>query len=657
VTVGGFRAHGTDAFARWTGWAAIAVVPLTALVIILAVWDKIFADTASDESAIGRVEDELAEVVLGQAGVARSRLIGATWPGDRAANVRFVKGGGRFRQVDGPGEGRLATVLEYYQSLLPGRLVVLGEPGAGKTVLAIELQVQLLEQRKENQVLPVPVLVGAAAYDTQQPWEVWLTGHLALRFGISEKVTARLVRDGRVLPLLDGLDEMDSAPGDSGRAAALVAALNSWMRGRERAPMVVTCRGEEYRALHHKVDRAALVEMVPLSADEAAGYLREQFRDADEETRCEPILAELGAAPDGALAAQLATPWRLTLTLAALRDGGDLTGLLPSAPVLSAKAMREYAESVDRQLLASYVPAAVRLYDPDGRRYRLADVERWLIALAGGLAWQASIGMSATDIRLDGWHHFARDGVTRSACYAAEALPAVALVMVGYNISRHAFIALVTLSVMVQVGVAFSRRTRGPRRFTLSRVKTREGLLDIRFGLLIWLVVGLLAGLSMGIVLGPGYGLVAGLVVGLVVGPAAGLGAGLGGSSPQELGPHGVIEADVRCSIAVGLVVGTVAGLAAGIWLGLAAGLAAGLAVGLMAALSETAWLRFYITVVINAAGRRAPLRFDAFLDWAQKAGLLRVSGIAYQFRHHQLQDWLSPKTEGQAAPTEPANS
>jgi hypothetical protein len=35
-------------------------------------------------------------------------------------------------------------------------------------------------------------------------------------------------------------------------------------------------------------------------------------------------------------------------------------------------------------------------------------------------------------------------------------------------------------------------------------------------------------------------------------------------------------------------------------------------------------------------------MRYGAFLDWVLEAGLLRVSGVAYQFRHGQLQDWLT---------------
>ena len=56
---------------------------------------------------------------------------------------------------------------------------------------------------------------------------------------------------------------------------------NAWMRGREKAPVIVTCRRAEYRALKRGVDRATLVDMVPLTGEEAAGYLRTQFLGQD----------------------------------------------------------------------------------------------------------------------------------------------------------------------------------------------------------------------------------------------------------------------------------------------------------------------------------------------------------------------------------------
>jgi NACHT domain len=203
-------------------------------------------------------------VALAQAKVARSRLIGAGEPGDSPANVQFVRPSGRFREVGGNRSGDLASVLDYYQSLSPGRLVVLGEPGSGKTVLVLELQVRLLEARQHDVSLPVPVLVSAAACDMRMPWEEWLAGHLAERFAVSVDQAARLVRDGRVLPLVDGVDEMDQA-GEPERAPMLLAALNAWMGGREKAPVVVTCRHGEYQALARGIDRATHIEMLGMN--------------------------------------------------------------------------------------------------------------------------------------------------------------------------------------------------------------------------------------------------------------------------------------------------------------------------------------------------------------------------------------------------------
>ena len=120
VTVGGFRAHGAAAFNRWVGWATIAAVPIAAAGVVLVLWDKISgASTASQEDGSG-IEDELAAVVLAQGQVARSRLIGTDEPDDRAANVRFVKGSGRYREVGGAREGTSLRFWSITNLCLPG---------------------------------------------------------------------------------------------------------------------------------------------------------------------------------------------------------------------------------------------------------------------------------------------------------------------------------------------------------------------------------------------------------------------------------------------------------------------------------------------------------------------------------------------------------
>lgn len=68
------------------------------------------------------------------------------------------------------------------------------------------------------------------------------------------------------------------------------------------------------------------------------------------------------------------------------------------------------------------------------------------------------------------------------------------------------------------------------------------------------------------------------------------------------------------------------------------------------AAFSGNAWTRYNVAVVIIAVRRHGPLRFGALLDLAAQAGPMRMSGVAYQFRQLQLQDWLtSPPDQSQS--------
>jgi hypothetical protein len=637
VLVGALRAHGVEDFNRWVGWATVAAVPVAAVGVVLVLWDKIAKGTVRPDISAADAENELAAVVLAQAQVERSRLIGVDEAGDQAANVRFVKGSGRFREVGGASEGDLASVLEYYLSLSPGRLVVLGDPGAGKTVLALELLIRLLERRQRESGIPVPVLVSAAAYDISLPWGEWLAEHLAERFNMGTHVAASLVRDGRVLPVVDGLDEMDPF-GDPKRAGALVMALNSAMQGRDRAAVVVNCRASEYRALGKAIDRATHIEMVPLTGCEAAEYLADQFLGEEEKQRWEPVLAALRANPVGVLASQLATPWRLTLALTVFRDGGDPAELLPG-PIID-----PYAQRVDALLLGRYVPARVRLHSQQNG-YTLQQVEQWLTALADGLFWQARHDRSATDIRLGDWWRPVAQRVIWLAHISLIAVLALPWLVVG--VIRHLpFIAGIGGLVLLMAVVASMPIS--PKRLELRRLATLRGFRTFAgwgaLGFAGWLVVGLALWLAG--VVGLGRGLAVGLAAGLPAGLGTGFLLGVEDRSPKALGPRDIIRADGRYGLMVVLIVGLALGFGAGFAYGPAVGLAASLTGGLAFGLGYGAdtWARYHMGVIVGAISGSGPMSFGTFLDWAQQAGLLRLSGIAYQFRHRQLQDWLASR-------------
>ncbi|MCX5008535.1 hypothetical protein OHB05_38925 [Streptomyces sp. NBC_00638] len=101
----------------------------------------------------------------------------------------------------------LPDVAGYWRASRPRRLVITGPAGSGKTVTALVLMLALLQDRAESD--PVPVRIALAGWDTTTGLDVLLTERLVRDYGWSRAQAAALVGHGLVLPVLDGLDEMD----------------------------------------------------------------------------------------------------------------------------------------------------------------------------------------------------------------------------------------------------------------------------------------------------------------------------------------------------------------------------------------------------------------------------------------------------------------
>jgi hypothetical protein len=86
-------------------------------------------------------------------------------------------------------------------------------------------------------------------------------------------------------------------------------------------------------------------------------------------------------------------------------------------------------------------------------------------------------------------------------------------------------------------------------------------------------------------------------------------------------------------------------GIVASVACALVGGVTFGLAFGAIA------WCRTMIGLVVAAVRDLLPLRLWTFLDWACEARLLRISGATYQFRHRELQDFLTPAEDDAGSP------
>lgn len=711
--------------AKWLGPPLLAAV-LSLFTSLFMAWAK----SVSDDQLLA-IAKQLARDVRDQEAGALARLMADS--GDlKPADVSFSPPTPTYWRDDGGNRQRtLRKAAGYYRSLKRGRLVVLGEPGAGKTVLAIQLVLDLAEAvltvADDTRPLPrVPVRLSLAAFDfdprddldvpaaqaVSDRLDRWLIGHLETVFGLRAKVATTLVRRGLILPVLDGLDEMDPDDVVPRRAASVIRAVNHPSAGGVR-PVVITCRTSRYEQLsgpfgsteksapaaqeatsnagrREVVQDATVVGVEPLTALSVVDYLTYRFPDPADRVRWRPIVERLTASKGSGdpLAAALGSPLRLFLTVTAYHHPASTPNELTRLAT---------AAQLDEHLFARLVPAVLEQHRPPiGRQYAAPEVTRWLTTLARHLARQGEGGGSPSDLRLDLLWSAAGRRAPRYAATAVTTAAAGALLAVGVLAKWPPdVLPVLGLGAFVVVAAWIALRPAVDlRRLDFSGLRTYAGQQRIRRLLTVGLAVGVVAGLIVSPVsTAVGFagllmvtlkfsmlGLVGALVVGLGSGPAT---RPTAIDRPARLVQQGLahtiaamvafslvlILADKFChGLKAGVVGALVAGLAALFAILLVIGLAGGLAVGLAVVpnsgsgvglpfavvslviglifAANSPWLRYMFAAMLLAHRGDLPRRPAVFLDWAYQAGLMRLSGIAVQFRHREFQTWLANRDQ-----------
>jgi len=566
-------------------------------------------------------------------------------------------------------EGRLTDILRYYRKLRPSRLVITGDPGAGKTVLALQLVLADLDPWEGGKV---PVRFSLTGWDTVLPLDDWLAEQLRVRFRIAQRHAKALVAERRVLPVLDGLDEMDApgTPVEHRRASRALDHLNFYQDAGSGAPVILTCRSDQYKELAGSEKRlrdAARVEIRPLSPEQVIEYLKGRTASP---TRWQAVLKAV-ADRRSVLAKALNSPWRLSLLttvyepkplLAESRDRPDPAELLTFAA----------PDDIRDHLLSHYVSASLGRHS-DGDRYSRQRTHRWLADIASRLAVVESVGYGGTDLALHELWPLA--GFRRVRVVDALMTGLLGLAALW---SVHAMLVLfprpgvveppVELFLLPALWKAVRPSVPPPRILQLRRLRLRPQRRQLRRALVVGLLAGPLAGLAgaaeVSYAFGSPwkvagvYGLAGGLVVGGALGLAAALTAPVGDAAPLDGGAQPTDPRQlVRDDLVTGLLVAAFFGVAVGLSLGPALGFAVagtfGLAAGLLFGLYWWGGAgRRYLVALLCLRGRM-PWRLGAFLHWAAEMGLLRISGAGYQFRHRELQDWLAESGSAKA-PTVP---
>ncbi|WP_413103017.1 NACHT domain-containing protein [Streptomyces sp. Inha503] len=268
-------------------------------------------------------------------------------------------------------KGTVTQLSDTCRELPLRQLVVLGEPGTGKSVAAIQLVHEMAENPQPG--YPVPVLMSLSSWRPAISMREWILRQIAQnsprltsrrRFGAD--AGAGLFDAGMVMPVLDGLDELPEP-----LRARAIKAIDRVIR--DGCWLLVTCRGDEYetacRAGAH-LTRAAVVELEEVKAEAAIAYLTRSTLSGDD--RWNTVFDAMRREPESMLARTMSSPLMLYLARttyrARLTEPGELVSKTRSK------------EDIEDTLLNRYLPA-VYTEDPPSR-YKEAPAKRYLTLMA-----------------------------------------------------------------------------------------------------------------------------------------------------------------------------------------------------------------------------------------------------------------------------------
>jgi hypothetical protein len=219
-------------------------------------------------------------------------------------DVRRGRAGRPHVRFDGRSE--TWTGLREHWSAAEGRLVIIGDPGYGKTFAALAL-IEHVNRGNEQvaELFPLAEWHAWSAGREEPAIEAWLVDQLIQGYPeLTPTAAWALLTQGLLIPVFDGLDEVpEGARGECRDALEAYAG-----RTEPHRPFVVTCRQREYFALAPRwIGADRHVALVGLDREHIAAILRGRFGSSGEWT----AVIEAVESGDPQLLALLRSPLRL----------------------------------------------------------------------------------------------------------------------------------------------------------------------------------------------------------------------------------------------------------------------------------------------------------------------------------------------------------
>ena len=251
------------------------------------------------------------------------------------------------------------SVSDVFNQMGTGRtLLILGEPGAGKTITLLKLAQELIARTEKDFSQPIPVVLNLSSWgNKQQTIADWLIEELNSTYQISKALGKVWIEDQQILLLLDGLDEVKIE-----RRETCIRAINEFMQEHGLIEIVVTSRIRDYEALSTRLQLQGAICLQSLTFQQVNQYLDragEQLEAVKTLLQEDTTLQELAKSP-------------LTLSVMTLAYKGKKLQDLPNTGSKEERRKHLFDAYIERMFKR-------RKYEP---RYSEVQAMRWLIWLA-----------------------------------------------------------------------------------------------------------------------------------------------------------------------------------------------------------------------------------------------------------------------------------
>ncbi|NER91524.1 NACHT domain-containing protein [Moorena sp. SIO3A2] len=518
-------------------------------------------------------------------------------------------------------------VIDVFDQIGTGRtLLILGDPGSGKTTTLLELARNLIDRAEQDTDQLIPVVFNLSSWaKKRQAIADWLVEELNTIYQVPKKIRQAWVKNQQLLPLLDGLDEVKADYRDE-----CILALNRFKKD-YGAELVVCSRIKDYEALSNRLNFQKAVYLRVLSLAQIYDYLNLVGADL---TGLRTLIEK-----DKEWKKLANSP--LMLNIMTLAYQGVAVEDLPRTEVV---------EEWRRQLFDAYIEKMFKRRKTN-QRYNKAQVKRWLIWMD-----QRMVEESQTVFLIENMQPYWLVNRKQKQTYRLMVGLMIGL-MVGLmsGLILGLILGLVPGLILglilglvagLKEGSKEEIKTVEILQFNWKKILINLLMFGLMFGLMGGLMTGLIGGLIGGLMFGlesseiqtktnPNQGiwksacnaitllLMVGLMVGLIPGLMAGLTEGLTEGPTEEL----------MAGLMAGRTEGLTEGLMGGLMLGLIFGLIGGMVNGGMASIQH-----FFLRLVLYF-NNCIPWNYARFLDYAADRIFLQKVGGGYIFIHRMLME------------------